>query len=407
MGATNLGVVFGPTLLRDEDPSGLSMLLNTDCVDVVAAIVEHFPALFPEGPPSPVELAAPPLPPSRPALAPPAPTTPAPAPPGLVHRSFGSVRTTSASATHRAWFGSFPGVAATQSLLSQAEAAAATQLNQQSAAEGGDSGESAEAKLRKANIALSTIVMKLVEVVREKAALEEENDSLRARLAVAEEAASSASSARAASGRNPTASTPAAAAAAAASFSAAAAPPLALDDPIQAEATRVAQSLHKTGKQPVLDPGMVLGRLAMMRDGINAAIDLALPQNAYASLPRVEEMVRRSGQMVANVAGGEVNNLLGEASDQLHTASLQLARTNAAIRLSVAAEVGAAARFMVSTAIGEAPPDTSFGQGTLGMTYATVRGPSESSKKSPRPALPATMMRGDRKEGAAPRFLPF
>jgi len=327
-------------------------------------------------------------------------------------------RTVSTSATHALWFRSFPGAAATQMLLSQAEAAAAAQLNQQSAAENAtakDSAEITEAKLHKANIALGQIILKLVEVVREKAALEEENASLRARLALAEEAALEAASRTSGGGS----SAVNAAAAAAAAIEA-----LSHDDPIQAEAARVAQTQRVTGTQPVLEPGVVLGRMALMRDGINAAVELALPQSAYASLPRVEEIVKRSSLMVANVADGEVSKLLNDASDQLHTASLQLQRTNAAIRLAVAAEVGAAARFMVSAAIGEALPATSAA-GTLSMAYATVRGPSE-AHKNPRPALPMLQQQQQQRRqqhspggessgigssssvgGKVPRFSPF
>ena len=410
MTASNLGVVFGPTLVKKENEDLLSMLKMTERCDIVATVVSHALELFPV-PPNPQHYTS-------------SSSSTSSGTSGVsvlckaTQRQLqgssgigggaggGTGPSFSANSAHDKWFASFPGFLSAQALLAQAEAAVESQLSAtaetqrrlqrqtvdsqalavalrlQEAGAGGSSGaaagvqrelEEARAEAHRASLALSQVIIKLVDVLREKAALEEDNARMYAQL----ETARLQHGYVVPSPLPPPLSSSSSSGAAAAETSASAE-----EVEQKKEGDGVARQLERVAHLDsdvfAFEPRDVLARLAGLETRLAAACDGAVPQSAQATLVAAAHTVRRSAALAqtlrpATGSGAEsVKRLLDESSAQLQRAAAELDAGRACMREAVRSEVARTAEAIVAHALGEdqQPPTTEDAAGPSEMAKA-------------------------------------
>lgn len=399
MTASNLGVVFGPTLVKKENEDLLSMLKMTERCDIVATIVSHAIELFPVPPDPQQYLGSSGGNGSSVSVL-------CKATQRQMQGNGGASPSFTANSAHDKWFASFPGFLSAKALLAQAEAAVESQLSANAEAqrrlqrqtvdsqalavalrlqEGGGCGavtaagvqrelEEARAEAHRASLALSQVIIKLVDVIREKAALEEENAHMYAQLETA----------RLQQGYVVPGNGDAGACAAPLSSSSPSSP---APPPSQTEdgRTTVAQQLerveHLDSEVFAFEPRDVLTRLVGLEARLAGACDGAVPQSAQTTLVTVAHTVRRSAALAqtlkpATGSGAEsVKRLLDESSAQLQRAAEELDAGRACMREAVRSEVARTAAAIVAHALGEDQAEDAGAE-----AGAPASGPSEMAK---------------------------
>lgn len=407
MTASNLGVVFGPTLVKKENEDLLSMLKMTERCDIVATVVTHALELFPV-PPNPQHYTG---------------SSSGGSGGGsgvsvlckATQRQLqgssgagGAGASFSANSAHERWFASFPGFLSAQALLAQAEAAVASQLSANAetqrrlqrqtvdsqalavalrlqeaggvVAAAGVQRELAEARAEahRASLALSQVIIKLVDVIRDKAALEEENARMYAQLETAR--LQHGYVVPGGGGGAPGAATTTTAA----DNSITAAAAAAAEGDGGAVAQQLARVAHLDSDVFAFEPRDVLARLAGLETRLAAACDGAVPPSAQATLVAAAHTVRRSAALAqtlrpATGSGAEsVQRLLDDASAQLQRAAGELDAGRACMRAAVHSEVARTAEAIVAHALGEDQADAA-GAGAA-QEPAAAAGPSEMAK---------------------------
>jgi len=360
MTANNLGVVFGPTLVKKENEDLMSIMTMTDRCDVIATIIRNAKKLFPN-----------PLNPQH--------YSDAQGSSSLLRQSTRhSMSKTSRSASfssskvHDKWFESFPGFQSARTLLAQAEAVVETQMTAESEAQkrhardtvdpqtlavamklsaGGATPsqvlqkelEEAREEAHRSSLALSQVIIKLVEIIREKAALEDENARLYARLETelsrkgyyggpSEGGASSSASG---------------------------------DGTVKNSviAEQIKRVDHLQSEDFAFEPHDVLHKLDVLQARMVRGCSEALPPSVDKTIVAVSNTIKRSADVVqtlqstANSGADFVRQLLDESSAQLQQIAKEMALTRSRLAAVTEREIGATAHSIMAYACGEEESD--------------------------------------------------
>jgi len=362
MNANNLGVVFGPTLIKKENEDLMSIMTMTDRCDVIATIIRNFEKLFP----NPVN---------------PSDYTPSEGQSGVSllrhstrHSMSRNARSASFSSSkvHDKWFESFPGFQSARTLLAQAEQAVETQMAAEAETQkrlqrqtvdphtlavamklSGSSGapqsslqrelEEAREEAHRSSLALSQIIIKLVEIIREKAALEDENARLYARLETELSRKgyfgnSSGDEDKEAANAGP------------------------VKNRMVADVVKRVNSLKSDDF--AFEPHDVLKKLDVLQGRMVAGCCEALPTSLEKTLLAVSNTIKRSADVVqslqtsANSGADFCKQLLDESSQQLQQIAKDVTLTRTRMSAVAEREIGATAHSIMAYACGEEKPNT-------------------------------------------------
>jgi len=360
MTASNLGVVFGPTLVKKENEDLMSIMTITDRCDIVSTLVRNYNKLFPD-PPNPQQYSS--------------------EGQGMSllrqstrHNMSRKSRSASFSSSkaHDKWFESFPGFQSARTLLAQAEAVVENQMTAENEAQKrlqrqtvdqqtlavamklSGSGtasqvlqkelEEAREEAHRSSLALSQVIIKLVEIIREKAALEDENARLYARLETELSRkgyvcdSSSGNAAEGVPAEGP------------------------VKNRVVADVVKRVDQLQSDGF--AFEPHDVLKKLDILQARMVHGCAEALPTSVDKSLVAVSNTIKRSATVVqslqtsANNGADFVKQLLDESSEQLQQIAKDIAMTRTRMSAVAEREIGATAHSIMAYACGEEKPDS-------------------------------------------------
>jgi len=358
MSANNLGVVFGPTLVKKENEDLMSIMTMTDRCDIVATIIRNAKKLFPN-PVNPQHYSEGTTSSSSSLLR-----------QSTKHHMTRGSTSFSSNKVHDKWFESFPGFQSARTLLAQAEAVVETQMAAESEAQkrlarqtvdpqtfavamklsaGGASPtpalqkelEEAREQAHRSSLALSQVIIKLVEIIREKAALEDENAQLYLRLEneMARKNYFSSSSKDGEDGHGGDA---------------------AKNFMVANEIKRVEEM---NSEDFAFEPQDVLHKLDVLQTRMVHGCEEVLPPSIDKTLVAVSNTVKRSADIVQTLqsttgSGADfVKQLLDESSAQLQTIAKDLSSTRTRMATVAEREIGATAHAIMAYACGEEESD--------------------------------------------------
>jgi len=358
MTASNLGVVFGPTLVKKENEDLMSIMTMTDRCDVVSTIIRNYNKLFPN-PPNPQQYTS-------------------EGQGSLLRQSTRHSMSRksrspsfSSSKVHDKWFESFPGFQSARTLLAQAEAVVETQMAAESEAQkrqqrqtvdpqalavamklSGSSGaaqtlqkelEGARDEAHRSSLALSQVIIKLVEIIREKAALEDENARLYARL----ETELSRKGYLGSSGEEQAAAENGG--------------EKVVKNRMVADVVKRVDELKS--EDFAFEPHDVMKKLDILQARMVHGCAEALPTRVDKTLVAVSNTIKRSADVVqslqtsSNSGADFVKQLLDESSQQLQQIAKDIELTRTRMSAVAEREIGATAHSIMAYACGEEKPE--------------------------------------------------